>query len=129
MRHPLILVFDDDLVKHRDFLAELPARFVYRAHADRCLEDVADVQPDAVFMDFSMGRDHLTGAQAVARLREVHDHDALTIIAISSDADCNRAMLRVGATEGVVKMILPTQFAALLPLIPTDTSPDEAAAS
>lgn len=104
-----ILVFDDDLVHHREFLAPLAADFIYRAHADNAVADVLEVKPDVVFMDYSMGR-HLRGEDAVKLLREVWDYDALPIIGISSDAHCNKAMCRAGATEGLVKMSVPDRF-------------------
>lgn len=110
---PTILVFDDDLIDHPDFLARLPARFVYRRSADDALADVAEVRPDAVFMDFSMNA-RLSGAQATELLRAHHPHGTLPIVAISSDARLNRKMCLLGATEGVTKMALPEQFGHLL---------------
>lgn len=110
---PLILVFDDDLVRHPDFLGALPARFVYRADADHAEEDIAEIEPDLVLMDFSMGamRD---GAMAVQALRLRWSLEELPIIGISSDARMNRRMLEVGATDAVVKMAVPESFGALL---------------
>lgn len=106
---PLILVFDDDLVVRQDFLAALPARFVYRAHADDALSDVADVGPDAVFMDYSMNA-RLTGAEATRVLRARYPYEELVIIAISSDGRMNRRICLAGATDGVAKMAIPHQF-------------------
>lgn len=116
MRRPRILVFDDDLVSRPDFLGHLPAEFVYRPHADLAVEDVAEVRPDMVFMDFSMGT-AVDGVRATKALREVHSEGALPIVAISSDNRMNRLMLGAGATEGVPKMALPEHFRALLHLL------------
>jgi DNA-binding NarL/FixJ family response regulator len=110
---PLILVFDDDLVEHPDFLGHLPARFVYRANADQAVADVAEVRPDCVFMDFSMNA-RLSGAQATEQLRAVYAHGALPIVAISSDTRLNRKIVMAGATQSVAKMALPDQFGHLL---------------
>jgi len=113
VKRPKILVFDDDLIHHPDFLAHLPADFVYRAHADDALADVLAERPDAVFMDFSMNA-RLSGADATEQLRAHFPHGTLPIIAISSDARLNRKMCLLGATEGVAKMALPEQFGHLL---------------
>jgi len=110
---PVILVFDDDLVNHQDFLADLPGRFVFRAHADDAVSDVAEVKPDCVFMDFSMNA-RLSGAQATELLRAVHDFDALPIVAISSDTRLNRKIVMAGATYSVAKMALPDHFGHIL---------------
>lgn len=112
MTPPLILVFDDELVRHPGFLAPLPGRFVYRPHADEALVDVAEVDPDCVFMDFSMNA-RLNGAEATRLLRAAYDHDRLPIVGISSDARCNRQMHIAGANDGVVKMALPEHFGYL----------------
>ena len=109
MTPPLILVFDDDLVNHPDFLGHLPARFVYRANADEALADVAEVRPDCVLMDFSMNA-RLSGAEATRQLRACYTHEALPIIAISSDTRLNQKIRIAGATDGIAKMALPMQF-------------------
>jgi len=113
---PRVLVFDDDLVHHPDFLEGLPVELIYRPHADRCLDDVAAVDPDLVLMDFSM-RATLTGLQAVQRLREVHPIGSLKIVGISSDSRMNRLMLEAGADDAVVKGALPERFRELLDLL------------
>jgi DNA-binding NarL/FixJ family response regulator len=105
--HPLILIFDDDLVHRPDFLAGMPARFVYRHDADQAEDDVAAHDPDLVFMDFAMGATR-NGVDAVRALR-VRWPD-LAIVAISSDARMNRLMLEAGATVAAVKMALPEEF-------------------
>lgn len=104
-----VLVFDDELVVHTDFLAHLDADFVYRKNADDALADVEAVRPDLVLMDFSMNA-KLSGADAVALLRAHYGNDILTIIAISSDTRLNRKMCMVGATIGIAKMALPEAF-------------------
>ncbi|TNF35044.1 MAG: response regulator transcription factor [Deltaproteobacteria bacterium] len=110
---PLILVFDDDLIAHQDFLGGLPARFVYRANADDAVSDVAALKPDCVFMDFSMNA-RLSGAQATERLRAAHAYDALPIVAISSDTRLNRKIVMAGATYSVAKMAIPDYFGHIL---------------
>ena len=105
--HPRVLVFDDDLVHHPDFLDGLPARFVYRPHADHAEDDVLGHDPDLVLMDFAMGAlRNGVDAVRVLRLR----WPALAIVGISSDARMNRLMLEAGATVAVVKMALPEEF-------------------
>lgn len=113
---PRVLVFDDDLIHHPDFLAGLPIEVVYRPHADACLEDVAAVGPDLVLMDFSM-QARLTGHQAVLALREVHPPGTLKIVGISSDSRMNRLMLEAGADEAIVKGALAERFRELLRLL------------
>ncbi len=113
---PRVLVFDDDLVHHPDFLDGLPVELIYRPDADRCLEDVATHNPDLVLMDFSM-RAALNGLQAVERLRSVHPVGGLKIVGISSDSRMNRLMLEAGADDAVVKGALPERFRELLYLL------------
>jgi len=113
---PLVLVFDDDLVHHPEFLEGVPARFVYRPHADDALEDVAAHAPDVVLMDFSMSA-ALDGAAAVTLLRSRYGHAELPIVAISSDARMNALMTQVGATTGAVKMSLPSELRGILEAI------------
>jgi CheY-like chemotaxis protein len=108
-----ILVFDDDLFGHQDFLAGLPGELVYRPHADDAVAQVRAVAPDVVLMDYSMGA-HLTGAQAVSLLRESYQPDELAIIGISSDPLLNARIVLAGADEAVVKMAAPRLLTAML---------------
>ena len=114
---PTVLVFDDDLVHHRDLFDALPVDVVLRHHADRCLEDVASVRPELVLMDFSM-QAALTGHQAVLRLREHYPLGVLTIIGISSDSRMNRMMLEAGADDAIVKGLLVEDMRQLLRFLP-----------
>ena len=109
--YPLILIFDDDLVLRPDFLAGLPARFVYRPHADDAEDDVTAHDPDLVLMDFAMGAMR-NGVDAVRALRVRWPE--LAIVGISSDARMNRFMLEAGATASVVKMALPEEFRSVV---------------
>lgn len=118
MRHTTVLVFDDDLVHHRDLFATLPANVVLRPHADHCLEDVAHHRPALVLMDFSM-QAALTGHQAVLRLREHHPVGTLMIVGISSDARMNRIMLEAGADDAIVKGALAENVRQLLSWLPS----------
>ncbi len=120
---PRVLVFDDDLVRHPDFLAALPAELHYRPHADDALADVAAVRPAAVLMDYAMGGDHLTGAQAVATLRERYAPSELVIVAISSDPIMNHRMILAGADDGVPKMVAPQRLPALIARLVRAPSP------
>ena len=104
-----LLVFDDDLVHHQDFLKHVEARFTYRPHADQAVSEVRAHQPDVVLMDYSMGTP-CSGAQAVSNLREHFSADSLPILAISSDARCNEMMLMAGASASCVKIGLPTML-------------------
>lgn len=122
MSLPTILVFDDDLVHHRDLFEALPAKVVLRPHADRCLEDVASLKPHLVLMDFSM-QAALTGHQAVMRLREVYPLGALTIVAISSDARMNRLMLEAGADDAIVKGALAENIRQIVRYLPHPQDP------
>jgi len=108
---PLVLVFDDDLTVNPDFLGEHAARFVYRAHADNAVNDVLEVAPDLVLMDFSMGT-MIDGATAVRHLRA--RFTTLPIVAISSDSRRNRVMIEAGANDGVPKMQLIEQLRHVL---------------
>ena len=110
---PLVLVFDDDLIAHPDFLGNHSARFVYRPNADDAINDVLAIGPDLVLMDFSMGGAH-DGAEAVRRLRA--RFATLPIVAISSDSRRNRVMIEAGASDGVPKMALPEQLRQVLAL-------------
>lgn len=113
-----LLVFDDDLVHHQDFLAgvgeTLSADMTYFAHADDCVAAVAQYQPDAVLMDYSMGSEHLSGAEAVAELRATYPKGTLVVVGISSDAWANSRMGLAGADDGVVKAGGPTRLVAML---------------
>jgi CheY-like chemotaxis protein len=113
---PLVLVFDDDLVVHQDHLAGQPARFVYIAHADHCVAEVATHRPDLVLMDFSMHAT-LDGAEAVRLLRAAYP--TLPIVGISSDSRMNRLIIEAGAHDGVPKMMLPERFRELLHYLPS----------
>jgi len=110
-RLPLVLVFDDDLITNPDYLGEHAARFVYRANADNAVADVHEVEPDLVFMDFSMGT-VVDGGTAVRYLRATFP--SLPIVAISSDSRRNRVMIEAGADDGVPKMALAEQLRYLL---------------
>ena len=120
MKNLVVLVFDDDLVRHPDFLGRCTARFVYRPHADDAVADVMSVSPDLVLMDYSMGAS-LTGAQAVAELRGCPDLRELVICAISSDDRCNQHMVMAGADHAFTKMALPRHLPALLDRLNVET--------
>ena len=113
---PLVLVFDDDLVVHQDHLAGQPARFIFLAHADQCVAEVATRAPDLVLMDFSMHA-ALDGAAATRLLRAAYP--SLPIVGISSDSRMNRLIIEAGAHDGVPKMMLPERFRELLHYLPT----------
>lgn len=120
-----VMIFDDDLVDQQGFLAPVfvglqtlvgdgfRIETTYRAHADAAVAEVAAWGPTLVFMDFQM-LGHASGDVAIAALREVHDHGALPILAISSDARFNRLLLGAGATESCPKMALPNALPDLL---------------
>ena len=108
-------------MNHQDFFAPLSQKlgddleFVFRAHADHAVDDVRALSPVAVFMDYSMGSAHLSGAQAVANLRAHFDSAALPIVGISSDGIANDRMRLAGADYGVVKVAAPARLATVLP--------------
>lgn len=106
-----MLVFDDDLIAHPDFLGDHAARFVYRPNADNAVDDVRELAPQLVLMDFSMGS-AVDGAAAIRALRA--EFTELPIVAISSDARRNRVMIEAGAHDGVPKMALPEQLRHVL---------------
>jgi CheY-like chemotaxis protein len=129
-----VLIFDDDLVRHPEFLGSVVAGLSsragaphydlrYRAHADDAVDDVTTFRPHLVLMDFQMGPTHADGASATRELREHFDHDALPILAISSDARFNHRILQAGATEACVKMALPVELGELLQRLVPATSP------
>lgn len=113
MKRLVVLVFDDDLVRHPEFLEACPAEFIYHADADDALTAVTAAQPDLVLMDYSMGA-ALSGAEAVALLRGCAQLGRVPICAISSDDRCNQHMVMAGADHAVTKMALPTHLPALL---------------
>jgi CheY-like chemotaxis protein len=123
MKRLVVLVFDDDLVRHPEFLGRCPARFVYHPHADDALAAVAAVAPDLVLMDYSMGAD-LSGAEAVAMLRARLEHRDLPICAISSDDRCNEHMVMAGADHAMTKMALPAHLPRLLKSLSPEGSRD-----
>lgn len=117
-----VLIFDDDLVAHPDFLGPTfaglerrhgPIALRYRAHADEALAEIADFQPDLVLMDFQMGP-HLDGGAATRLIRSRHDALALPVVGISSDSRFNRLILQAGANDACPKMALPQQLGALV---------------
>jgi DNA-binding NarL/FixJ family response regulator len=120
MTRPLVLVFDDDLVHQPDFLSACRAQFIYRPDADDAVLDVLSTSPHLVLMDYSMGA-ALSGAQAVALLRERSDLAALVICAISSDDRCNQYMVMAGADHAITKMALPQRLPALLSQLNIET--------
>lgn len=123
-----VLIFDDDLVRHPEFLGSVVVGLSsrpglphfdlrYRAHADDALDDIAVFRPDLVLMDYQMGATHSDGATATRAIRAAFDHYVLPILAISSDARFNHRILLAGATEACVKMALPVELPELLPIL------------
>lgn len=108
-----LLVFDDDLILHPEFLEGIAAEIHYRPNADRCLDDIQQTQPDMVLMDFSM-QAQLCGLDAVELIRKHYTLEELAILAISSESRMNQLMLRAGANEACVKMALPSILPGLL---------------
>ena len=122
-----ILIFDDDLVGHPEFLSGLSEslgadlELIYRAHADDAVAEAEALRPAAILMDYSMGADHVSGARAVSNLRERFDPSKLPIVGISSDARANELMRMAGANNACVKWVAPTELPRILkPLFGAD---------
>lgn len=99
-----IIIFDD-VVFARGETFNIPGveTAVYE-HADDAAEIANADPPDIIFMDYSMGDEHASGADAIRRLREAGF--AGKIVAISSDPPLNREMEAAGADDQLAKKAL-----------------------
>jgi CheY-like chemotaxis protein len=93
----------DDVIAARGEAFSIPGLAVeVYPHADDadvlCTEGE---RPDVVFMDFEMGAERQSGAEAVAKLRAAGFSGR--IIAISSDPAANQAMRAAGADDALDK--------------------------
>ena len=101
------VVLYDDVVAARGETFELPGLEVtVHAHADRAAAEVMAMAPlpDVVCMDFAMGAEHQTGAEAVRALRAAGYQGR--IVATSSDPRANDSMREAGADEAVTKALV-----------------------
>lgn len=99
----MILVFDDDIYDKKNqfpFLNYIDAIVFDRA--DMCLDQIREYNPSLVLMDYQM-RSHYFGGDAIRDIRKIYSKEQLNILAISSSADCNKEMIRVGANDFVLK--------------------------
>ena len=99
-----VIVFDD-VVAARGETFHIPGLdVVVHGHADAAVDicmPESRVPPDIVFMDYSMGRGRMSGADAIRELRQAGFPGR--IIAISSDPAANSEMQAAGADESLSK--------------------------
>ena len=102
---PTLRVFIfDDVVHARGETFELPGLDVsVYPHADDCVAlcTVEGHEPDVVFMDFEMGREHDSGDAAVLALRGAGY--AGRVVGISSDPMANQKMRAAGSNDSLSK--------------------------
>lgn len=90
----------DDMVAARGETFHIPGLEVtVYAHADDVLAQCLGGACDLVCMDFSMGKDRQTGADAIRALRAAGFTGR--IVAMSSDPSANAAMKDAGADEAL----------------------------
>jgi len=107
-----VIVFDD-VVFARGETFNLPGLEVHVfEHADDAPAIAEGLSAELVFMDFSMGSNHQSGAEAVRALRDAGYSGK--IVAISSDPDANDSMQAAGADEKLAKKALLRSYLAAL---------------
>ena len=98
------MIFDDVLAARGETFRIVGLSVVVHGHADSavdiCVRSARDA-PDVVFMDYSMGAQHKSGADAIRELRAAGYGGR--IVAISSDPAANAAMEAAGADEALDK--------------------------
>lgn len=100
----LKVVIFDDVVSARGENFHIPGLEVdVYAHADDAAILCQASGYDVVFMDFAMGAEHQSGAEAVSALRA--DGFAGKIVAISSDPNANAQMKDAGANEALGRKV------------------------
>ena len=108
-----VLIFDD-VIFARGETFNLPGLDVHVfEHADDAPAITEGLVADIIFMDYSMGPDHCSGAEAVRALRESGFRG--TIVAISSDPAANGEMVAAGANDQLAKKALMRSYLASLP--------------
>ncbi len=107
------VVIFDDVVFARGETFNLPGLDVHVfEHADDAVALAEGLVPEIVLMDYSMGPDHQSGAEAVSALRSANYAGA--IVAISSDPAANDEMIAAGANEKLAKKALMRSYLASL---------------
>ncbi len=107
-----ILIFDD-VVFARGETFNLPGLEVHVfEHADDAVVLADALDADFIFMDYSMGASHVSGAEAVAALRGAGYPKS--IVAISSDPLSNAEMIAVGASEKLATKAMLRSYLANL---------------
>ena len=103
MSKPLRVSIFDDVIAARKEAFAIPGLVVeVYPHADDAVAlCTIGERPDVVFMDFSMGTEHHSGAEAVTALRGAGFTGR--IVAISSDPSANDEMRRAGADDALDK--------------------------
>jgi CheY-like chemotaxis protein len=97
-----VVVFDDVLFARQDEYRGLGCELHFYEHADEAVRVVEGAAPDMVLMDYAMD-EHLTGEEAITRLRERFPRGRLRIVGISSDALSNERLVAAGADDAVPK--------------------------
>ena len=108
---PLKVIIFDDVIFARGETFNLAGLEVHVfEHADDAPAIAESLAADIVFMDFSMGSEHDSGAQAVSALRA--GGFAGKIVAISSDPAANGEMVAAGANDQLAKKALMRSYLA-----------------
>lgn len=104
-----VAIFDDVLFARREIWNIPGLDIVVYADADDVRSVcITDPKPDVLCMDFAMGPDHMTGAEAVRAARETGF--AGRIVAMSSDPSANARMIAAGADVDLVKKAMLRPF-------------------
>lgn len=97
---PLRIAIFDDVIAARGETFSLPGLAVdVHSHADDAVALCTAEPLDVVFMDYAMGSERQSGAEAVKELRAAGFRGR--IVAISSDAAANHEMRAAGADDAL----------------------------
>ncbi len=110
-----VLIFDDVLAARGERFAIPGLEVAVHGDADEAVllcSGEGEPAPDYICMDYAMGGDHRSGAEAIRLLRAAGYSGR--IVATSSDPAANRAMIAAGADEALDKKAMLRSFLVAL---------------
>jgi DNA-binding NarL/FixJ family response regulator len=108
-----VIIFDDVLAARGERFQIPGLEVEVYGHADDAVEQCAGPSaPDLVCMDYAMGAEHRSGAEAVSMLRA--GGYGGRILAMSSDPSANHSMLTAGASEALDKKAMLRSYLVAL---------------
>lgn len=105
-----VILFDDVFTARRETFNIPGLEVEVHGDADDCVAicTESEPRPGAVFMDYSMGDDHVRGEDAIRALRKAGYTGR--IVAMSSDPQANEMMKAAGADEAFAPKALLRSF-------------------